>query len=191
MMTIGSGALADNSLSVFKYFTFQSNIFVGMVSIVYAYYQFLIIRQKKEKIPHVLAVFNHVGVTAVALTFIIVIAFLAPGYGFDKMYNNANLFFHLLVPLVAMVNYIVFTKNEPYHLVQTLFTAIPSLAYGIIYFIVVASLNGYGDLKIDFYGFGKDGPLMGAVNFLIVVSIAYLIGLGLYMLNKILFKKCN
>ena len=96
MMTIGSGALAENSLSVFKYFTFQSNIFIGMVSIVYAYYQFLIIKQKKDKIPHVLAVFNHVGVTAVTLTFIIVIAFLAPGYGFDKMYNNANLFFHLL-----------------------------------------------------------------------------------------------
>ena len=162
---------------------------MGTVSIVYAYYQFLVIKKKKDKIPHVLAIFNHVGVTAVALTFIIVIAFLAPGYGFDKMYNNANLFFHLLVPVVAMVNYAIFTKVEPYHFLHTLFVAIPPLAYGIVYFIVVASLNGYGDLKIDFYGFGKDGPIIGAVNFVIVVSIAYLIGLGLYFLNKIVFKK--
>ena len=95
------------------------------------------------------------------------------------------------MPVVAIINYIVFTKNEPYHLVQTLFAAIPCLAYGIVYFIVVASLNGYGNLKIDFYGFGKDGPLMGAVNFVIVISISYVIGLGLYFLNRIVFKKCK
>ena len=79
MMTIGSGALAENSLSVFKYFTFQSNIFMGIVAFIYGYYQLLMLLNKKDKIPHVLLVFNHVGVTAVGLTFLIVILFLAPG----------------------------------------------------------------------------------------------------------------
>ena len=189
MMTIGSGALASNSLSVFKYFTFQSNIFVGLVSAIYAYYQFLVIRKKIEKVPHALAIFLHVGASAVALTFIIVIAFLAPGYGFDKMYNKANLFFHLLVPVVAIINYVVFLKVESYRFIQTLFNLIPSISYGIVYFIVVASLNGYGNLEIDFYGFGKDGPLIGAFNFLVVVIIAYLIALLLYFGNRFVFKK--
>ena len=88
MMTIGSGALAENSLSVFKYFTFQSNIFMGVVAFIYGYYQLLILRNKKDKIPHVLLVFNHIAVTAVGLTFMVVILVLGPGYGYDKMYSN-------------------------------------------------------------------------------------------------------
>ena len=189
MMTIGSGALAENNLSVFKYFTFQSNIFVGTIAAVYAYYQLLILLNKKDKIPHVLLVFNHVGVTAVGLTFFIVVLFLAPGYGFDKMYNNANLFFHALVPIIAMLNYLFFLKENKIKFLETIFAVIPPISYGIVYFIVVASQNGYGDLKIDFYGFGAKGPLIGAFNFLAVTIIAYTIGLFLFFINNLVFKK--
>ena len=189
MFTIGSGALQDKGFTVFKFFTFQSNLFMGFVSIIYAYYQYLIIKQKKDKIPHVLNVFYHVGVTAVGLTFIIVIAFLAPGYGFDKMYNQANLFFHALVPIFAIVNYVFFSQYARIRFIDTLFSIIPSLSYGIVYFIVVASLNGYGDVNIDFYMFGAKGPLIGAFNFLAVMGIAYLIGLFIYFTNRLLFKK--
>lgn len=189
MFTIGSGALQDKGLSVFKYFTFQSNLFMGFVSAIYAYYQLLIIKNKKEKIPHVLNVFYHVGVSAVGLTFVIVIAFLAPGYGFDKMYNQANLFFHALVPILAIVNYIFFSKTAKIKFLDTLFAIIPSLSYGIVYFIVVASLNGYGNLDIDFYLFGANGPLIGAFNFFAVVSIAYSIALFVFFINRLVFKK--
>ena len=79
MITIGSKALGETNITVFKYFTFQSNIFMGAVALVYAIYQLLIILNKRDKLPHVLLVFNHVGVTAVGLTFLIVIFFLAPG----------------------------------------------------------------------------------------------------------------
>ena len=189
MMTIGSGALAENSLSVFKYFTFQSNIFMGVVAFIYGYYQLLILLNKKDKIPHVLLVFNHVGVTAVGLTFLIVILFLAPGYGFDKMYNNANLFFHALVPIVAMLNYMFLEKECSFKFINTLFSIIPSLLYGIVYFIVVASLNAYGDINIDFYMFGANGPLIGAFNFIAVMSIAYGFGVAIYFINRLVFKK--
>lgn len=189
MASVRSEELAANNLSVFKYFTFQSNIFMGCVAIVYAYYQFLIIKKKRDKIPHVLTIFNLVATSAVALTFVIVVAFLGPGYGYDKMYKNANLFFHLLVPVVAMINFIIFTKNEKYSFVQTLYTIVPSFLYGTVYFIVVASQNAYGDINIDFYFFGKDGPLVGAFNFLAVMSIAYLVAVILYFANRLVFKK--
>ena len=189
MFTIGSGALADNSLSVFKYFTFQSNLFMGVVAFVYAYYQLLIIRKKIDKLPHVLLVFNHVGVTAVSLTFIIVILFLAPGYGFNLMYNGANLFFHGIVPVVAMVNYMFIEKECAIKFKDTLFSMIPSAIYGLVYFIVVASMNGYGNIDIDFYLFGKDGPFIGALYYLAIVAIAYAFGLLVYFINHLVFKK--
>ena len=189
MITVRGGPLTSSSWSVFKYFTFQSNVFMGIIAIIYAAYQILIIRKKKEKIPHVLNVFNHVATTAVSLTFVIVIAFLAPAYGFDKMYNNANLFFHGLVPLVAMINYLFFEKNVRIRFIDTLFAMIPALSYGTVYFIVVAANNAYGDLKIDFYNFGANGPLMGAVNFISIVAISYTFGLFLYFINNVVFKK--
>lgn len=189
MLTVGSGPLADRSIFVFKYFTFQSNIFVGVVSFVYAYYQLLIILGKKSKLPHVLLVFNHVGVSAVSLTFLIVVAFLAPGYGYGKMYIGANLFFHALVPLVAIINYLFFEKEAKISFKNTLFCLLPCALYGTVYFIVVASQNAYGNLSIDFYGFGKGGPWIGALNFVIVLSISYAIGLFLYFINQLVFKK--
>ena len=189
MITIGSKALGETNITVFKYFTFQSNIFMGAVALVYAIYQLLIILNKRDKLPHVLLVFNHVGVTAVGLTFLIVIFFLAPGYGFDKMYNNANLFFHALVPIVAMLNYMFLEKECSFKFLNTLFSIIPSLLYGIVYFIVVASLNAYGDINIDFYMFGANGPLIGAFNFIAVMSIAYGFGVAIYFINRLVFKK--
>lgn len=189
MVTVGSAALGDRGITVFKYFTFQSNIFMGVVALIYAYYQLLILLNKRDKLPHVLLVFNHVGVTAVGLTFLIVIFFLAPGYGFDKMYNNANLFFHALVPLFAMTNYMFIEKECAIKFKETLFSIIPSLLYGIVYFIVVASLNAYGDINIDFYMFGANGPFIGALNFIAVMSIAYGFGLVLFFVNKLVFKK--
>ena len=191
MLTAGDGELAERNITVFKYFTFQSNVFMGIVAFVYGYYQLLIIRKKIDKLPHVLLVFNHVGATAVGLTFIIVILFLAPGYGFDKMYNNANLFFHALVPVMAMINYMFFEKECKIKFFDTFFAMIPPTLYGIVYFIVVASQNGYGNVKIDFYMFGKNGPLVGAFNFIAIISIAYVIGLILFFVNHLIFKKCR
>ena len=191
MITVKSEELATNNISVFKYFTFQSNIFMGCVAIVYAYYQLLIIKKKRDKIPHVLTIFHLVATGAVALTFVVVIAFLGPGYGYDKMYKNANFFFHLVVPVFAIVNFIFFTKSEKYHFIQTLFSIFPSFLYGIVYFIVVASQNAYGDINIDFYFFGKDGPIVGAFNFLAVMIISYVIAVLLYFTNRLIFKKSN
>ena len=189
MMTIGSGALATANLTVFKYFTFQSNVFMGVVAFIYALFQLLILLNKRDKLPHVLLAFNHVGTTAVGLTFLVVIFFLAPGYGFHLMYRGANLFFHGIVPVVAMVGYMFIHKECNLAFKETVFSILPSLIYGIVYFIVVVSLNGYGDINIDFYMFGANGPFIGALNFLAVMSIAYGFGLVLFLINKLVFKK--
>ena len=189
MITIGSKALGETNITVFKYFTFQSNIFMGVVAFIYGWYQLLIILNKRDKLPHVLLVFNHVGVTAVGLTFLIVILFLAPGYGFDKMYNNANLFFHALVPIVAMINFMFLEKECSIKFKETFFSIVPSLLYGIVYFIVVVATNGYGNINIDFYMFGANGPVIGALNFIAVMSIAYGFGVLIYFVNRLVFKK--
>ena len=189
MLTIRISALGTTDITVFKYFTFQSNVFMGIVALIYAIYQLLILLNKRDNLPHVLLVFNHIGTTAVGLTFLVVIFFLAPGYGFHLMYRGANLFFHGIVPVIAMINFMFIQKECNIKFSDTVFSIIPSLLYGIVYFIVVVATNGYGDINIDFYMFGANGPLIGAFNFLAVMSIAYIFGLILYFVHKLVFKK--
>ena len=189
MVTIRVSALGTTDITVFKYFTFQSNVFMGAVAFIYAYYQLLILLNKRDNLPHVLLVFNHVGTTAVGLTFLVVILFLAPGYGFNLMYQGANLFFHGIVPVIAMINFMFIQKECAIKFTDTVFSIIPSLLYGIVYFIVVVATNGYGNINIDFYMFGANGPLIGAFNFLAVLSIAYIFGLILYFVHLVVFKK--
>ena len=191
MFTLGSAALAGKGFTVFKYFTFQSNIFMGAIAFIYAYYQLLILKNKVDKIPHLLQVMNLVAVAAVSLTFVVVILVLSPVYGFPLMFNNANLFFHGIVPVLAMLNYMFLEKECRVSFKETFFTAIPCAIYGIVYFIAVASLNGYGNINIDFYMFGAQGPYMGILYYFVVVSVALALGMMLYFVNKLVFKKAR
>lgn len=189
MMVDKGDDLVARDITVFKYFTFQSNVFMALVAAVFGYYQFLVIRGKFDKIPQILGIFNLIGTNAVTLTFAVVIAFLVPQYGFISMYKSANLFFHLLVPVAAMVNYIFFAESEQYRLAFTPLAVVPCFLYGIVYFSVVVALEAYGDPKIDFYFFGKNGPVIGAISFLIVLIVAYGLALALYFTNRLSFKK--
>ena len=189
MITRGADALAGQTWVVWKYFTFQSNIFMGCVALTYAIFQILLITKRIDKIPHVLSIFNLVGTGAVALTFFVVIGFLGLIYGYNLMYQNANFIFHLLAPLSAMIAFVVFTKNSIARFIQTLFALIPSALYGTVYLIVVMATNGYGDIDIDFYQFGAHGLFIGIITFIIVMAVAYGLSVGMYFLNKLAFKK--
>ena len=189
MMTIGSGALGTANITVFKYFTFQSNVFMGVVAFIYAWYQLLILLGKKDKLPHVLLVFNHVGTTAVSLTFLVVVFFLGPIYGYNLMYLGANLFFHGLAPLAAMIGYMFIHKECQIKFTDTFFAILPSFLYGTVYLINVVANNAYGNVKIDFYMFGANGPVIGVLNFVIVMGVAYGFGVVLFIVNRLVFKK--
>lgn len=186
MFLTKSGALFVKGMANFKFFTVESNVFMGIVAIIVAIYQYLLLKGKIDKLPFILEVINLVGVSAVALTFFTVMAFLGPTYGYDKMFHNANLFFHLIVPLVALVNFLFFEKIEHIKFVHTLYCLIPPFSYGVVYFIYVAANNGYGNFDIDFYGFGRGGPLFGLMSLCLTLVASYIITIGIYFLNKLI-----
>lgn len=189
MFVVHAKALASNTLEVAKYFTFQSNIFMGIVAFIYGFYQVLIFKGKKKEIPSVLRVFNFVGVVALSITFTVVIIFLGPLYGYPIMYNGANLFYHALAPLMAMINFMFLEKEGQIKFKETFFGVVPLFLYGIVYLSVVVALKAYGDLKIDFYGFGAQGPGWGLFYFVILLHLAYGLGFLMYFINRCIFKK--
>ena len=180
--------LSDNRLEMFKYYTVDSNILIGFNSLILLIFEYRYLFKKKF-IPKWVHLFKFIGTTSICLTFVTTLVFLTPKYGFYEMYNNTNLFFHLIVPLLAIVSYVFFEKYKSKY-IDSFFGIIPMMIYAVyyIYNIIIHINNGGLTLKYDFYGF-----LFGNINnaFIVVpiiILVTYLMGLVLLFLNKIFNK---
>ena len=168
--------LSNSKIEMFEYFTVDSNILMGIVSLI-----FIININKKNRFISILKL---MGTSSVTLTFLTTLFFLAPQYDLYSMYNNTNLFFHLIVPLLAIISYIFFEKNEIKYK-EAIYGIIPMFLYSIFYAgNIFLHLNNGEFIKYDFYGF-----LNGNINNIYIVIpiiylITYLISLSLVFLNK-------
>ena len=177
--------LADTKINMFKYYTVDSNILVGVVSLILVIYEFMFFMNKISDIPKWVYVLKFIGTSSIALTFITTLVFLAPKLGFYALYNNSNLFFHLIVPLLSFVSYIFFEKYESNYK-ESILGIVLMLIYAFYYITnVFTHLNNGGPtIKYDFYGF-----LFGNINntFIVVpviIIVTYLMSLLLLFLNN-------
>ena len=181
----------------FKYFTIDSNVFAGIVSIVYLCY----INNKKKKnallaehphggqdetgslpattnfsMPQWLAFLKLAATTSVMLTMMVTVCFLAPtsSRGYFALFKNSNLFFHFVIPVLCIVSFIFFEPAEkPVRFLQTLTGIIPMFIYSLFYTINILLHLENGQLvrRYDWYGF-----LGGKIsNVIFVLPAIYLI----------------
>lgn len=152
------GALQTTGLANFRYYTVLSNVFCGIVSVVYLL--FVLLKKDTDK----LRVLKLAGVCGVTITFAVVAFMFGPLYGYPQFYKGGNLYFHLLEPLVAMVEYILVRRGKmPFR--YTLFSAVPTLIYGIGYIlnILINGIGGPWPNTNDFYAFLSWGWPVGIV----------------------------
>ena len=131
--------------------------------------------------------------SAVTLTFVTTLVFLTPQYGFYALYNNTNLFFHLLVPVLAVISYIFF-ENDLLERKDAKFGIIPMFLYSIFYTtnILIHLNNGGLTVKYDFYGFLRGNIYNMFISIPVMIIVAYLISLILILLNmkaSVLYEK--
>ena len=122
---------------------------------------------------------------AVGLTFIIVAAFLAPMYPELNLYQGGNFWFHLIIPLTAMAEFITTRIEEPIPFRYTIISAILSLIYGFGYLVNIL-INGIGEWPDtnDWYGFLNWGYPIGFVLFAFNVLMNWLMACLIRFLNK-------
>ena len=77
-----------------------------------------------------------------------------PLYGYPQFYKRGNLYFHLLLPVTAMVEFI-FIKRQKMPFRYAVFSAVPTLLYGIGYLlnILINGIGGPWPDTNDFYAF--------------------------------------
>ena len=180
-------ALSLTGLELFRYYTVDSNALVGIASLLFVIYEILIINKKKKEIPKYVYLFKYIGTVAVALTFIVTMFYLAPTYGsnFLLLYQNSNLFFHLIVPILSFISYVFFEKIN-LDIKYTFYGISTMIIYGIFYVtnILIHQKNGIISLEYDWYGFVKGGTFSIFVVLTIMIIITYAISLTIYQLNK-------
>ena len=172
-----------------KFFTVQSNIFVGIVSLIFAIKEILILLGKKCELNKIDYIFKLMSTTAVGLTFLVVFAYLGPitEGGLPVMLMNSNLFFHLIIPVISILNFVIFERSNKLKFKSSFYGIIPTALYGIYYLIniLMHSENGKVSTIYDWYWFVQNGVWTAMIVVPMILVITYLISLVIWRLNNL------
>ena len=167
-------------LQYLKYFTVLSNLLMGVAALAHAVALSLAACGVLRRVPKAIRRLKYISTCAVGLTFFTVLCFLGPRTGFRDSYDGANLWFHLLIPLAAMLEFTLIDREgriPPRY--ATLALAMPAL-YGAAYLGNLIA-NGYGgrDHSNDWYDFAADGPAGAFIALPAMLLAAWVIGRAL------------
>lgn len=179
MTTSKGGVLTSQTADALKYFTVQSNILAGLSALV----SIIFILIKKDK-PKWLVIVKFVTTNMVFLTFMTCIIYLGPLVGYLVIFSGTNFYMHLVVPLLAIFQFIFDEQKIDFKRSYVFFATIPMIIYGIGYFGNLIAVNGFGDYRYDFYGFGTFGLGIGALVFLMMVALTFGLAFLLYFSYK-------
>ena len=166
--TSEEGALQASGIENFKFYTVLTNVFCGFVAFIYLIC--LLINKGADR----LVALKLAAVCGVAVTFAVVAFMFGPLYGFPQFYKRGNLFFHLLLPLTAMLEFIIVKrKRMPFR--YTVIAAVPTLLYGICYMlnILINGIGGKWPDTNDFYAFLSWGWPVGIMIFAGITLTAF------------------
>ncbi len=142
----------SNLAETMKYFTTLSNVLVTLCAFVNLILYAVSISKKKNYVKEFFQVMKLISVVAVAITFTIVMAFLAPNNtsGID-LFAGSQLFMHVITPIAAVFSFIFLEYQTKIRFRFFYFPVFFALAYGAFY-ISYAFLAPAGQ-AIDWYGF--------------------------------------
>ncbi len=180
--------LQSTKIGMLRFFTVQSNLFAGIVSLIFAIKEIQIIRGKRSEISKRMYILKLMSSTAVGLTFFVVFAYLGPitPYGVPALLMNANLFFHLIIPLVSIINFVCFERTDKLTFRNSFWGILPTALYGVYYLtnVFIHMENGTVSPVYDWYYFVQKGVWTAAIVVPIMLLITYIISLIIWRLNR-------
>lgn len=184
--------LTTTNIEAFKFFTVDSNVLMGICALIFAYFDYLVLSKKIKEIPNWLYKFKHIATVGVVLTFIVTVFYLAPfgGYSFFAFFKNSNLFFHLIVPILSIITYVLYEKNNKTGKSVVALGTITMIIYAVFY--VINYIVNYSADKAretyDWYGLMSDSIIGDIISLSIMLILTCGISYCLWHLNKKSFK---
>ncbi|MBQ9233498.1 MAG: Pr6Pr family membrane protein [Lachnospiraceae bacterium] len=179
--------LVSHGVENFKYFTVLSNVFCGIVAFSSLNFDILSIITNKEYegMDSRFKLMKLISTSAVGLTFFTIALFLWPIYRLQGMYSGSNLFFHLFVPVLAMIDFALIDGGEKIPFRYTFFAMTPSIIYGTFYLANIL-INGKGEWPYtnDWYGYLNWGYPVGALIFAVSSLVTWLVACVLRLISN-------
>ncbi len=200
LLTRGGGPLKSYGIANLKYFTVLSNIFEGVVSLFLAVH---LMGGAQNGVPRWIFRLKYIAAAAVFLTFLVVGLFFAPIYtlflhanaggpsaepggGMLLFYQGANFWFHLVIPVIAIAEFILLDRFGELRFRDTRLAVLPPLIYGIAYCVNLL-INGVGtppDHINDIYFFLSWGLPVGLCIFAAILLLGWIAGILLRQGNR-------
>ena len=180
MIRSAAGTLSDTGVRSLRYFTVLSNFLCGIAALIHFFFLAL-----RKTAPRWVLRLSYIGTAAVGVTLMVVLLFLGPLYGYREMLKGANLWFHLLIPLLAILDHILLEPGERPEFRDTFLCLIPAFLYGVVYAVNIA-LNGTGEWPNtnDWYLFFRWGVPVGIVIYAAILLLNWGIALTLRVLGR-------
>ncbi len=178
-----NGTISAGGFRNLKYFTVLSNLLMAAASALNLVYTIRMIKYNRT-IPNWVPRLKYAGATAVTLTLLVVLLFLWPVFKIPGLYAGANLWFHLLIPLMAICSFVLGTADTM-TIRDSWLAVIPMIIYGAWY-IGNNLINGVGEWPDtnDWYGFLSWGWGIGVVIFGVLVLMTWASALLMRLFNK-------
>ena len=184
--------LEASTIEMFKFFTVDSNMFMGIIALLFAIEEFKVITGKISSIGFSWYVLKLMATVGVSLTFLVVFAYLGPisKGGIMSMLMNSNLFFHFLIPILSIICFIFFEKTDVLKFKHSFLGLIPTLLYGTFYTsnVLLHIENGKVSPVYDWYWFVQNGLWTVFFTIPLMLVITYIISLILWKVNKVTSK---
>lgn len=187
-MTGTEPVLESTKFGVFRFFTVQSNIFMGVTSLIFLIEEIKVLKGISKSIPINKYVLKLASTSSVSLTFFIVFTYLGPisDGGIKTMLMNSNLFFHLFIPVLSIITFIFFEKTNDINIKKIIYGVLPTIIYGFYYLIniLIHMENGKVSPVYDWYWFVQNGVWASLFVAPLILVISYILSLLLWKLNK-------
>ncbi len=189
---VEEAALTSSKFAMFKYYTVDSNVIMGVIAFVVAYLQKKVLDGKEDKLTVWAYVLKLVGNVGVTLTMLVTVFFLAPTFenGWVTCFNNSNFFLHLINPLLSIFVFLKYERTKEVRFKHT-FTGIVTMLIYAVYYVINCAVHSSGNVVLpgyDWYGFFALGLKSGVVVLPIIILVTYGISFALWKLNRIKVK---
>ena len=186
-VTMNLTTLADENfdhmgLRTFCMFTVNSNILAAASMAMVIPYTLDGLRRHDYYLPRWIVNLVYMGVTAVALTFLVSLLILSPAKGFLLIFSGSRFFLHGVCPLLAVASFCFFMSDKRLRFRDTLLALIPVLIYAIIYVVMVVVIGEEKGGWNDFYGFLTRLPMW--IPMAAIMPVTFLIALGIRALHN-------
>lgn len=180
--------LDTSGIGMFRLYTVDSNLFMGIVSLIFVLYEIKLLKGSIKEIPKILYILKLMATVGVTLTFLTVFGYLGfmVNGGVIVLLKNSNLFFHLITPLISIITFILLEKTNKLSFKYTFIGTITTIIYSIFYLsnVLVHMENGKVNPIYDWYWFVQGGINQAFFVLPIMLIITFIISLILWYFNK-------